>query len=76
MRVIVCKAEIFFVQGIRIIPFIRPWSTKTKIESDPSSAGGRSVRKSIEVWEKGHREIAVGIGTREGFVGWQLILNC
>jgi hypothetical protein len=38
---------IVFVQGHKIIPFERPWSTKTRIESYPST-GGRSVIKSIE----------------------------
>ena len=41
-----------FVQGIKITPFERPWSTTTKIESKLST-GGRSVIRSIEQLAKG-----------------------
>ena len=40
------------LQGVRITPFERPWSTTTKIKSYPSTSG-RLVIKSIEQITKG-----------------------
>jgi hypothetical protein len=36
-----------FVVGTNTTPFVRPWSTMTMIESEPSSVTGRSVMKSM-----------------------------
>ena len=55
------------VQGIRITPFIRLWSTMTKIESKLEERG-RSVMRSTESWWKG-REVEKGMGWRGGEVG-------
>ena len=55
------------VQGIRITPFVKPWSTTTKIKSKLEE-GGRSVIRSTESWQKG-REAEEGMGWREGEVG-------
>ena len=41
-----------FEQGMRITPFIRPWSTMTIKESCPFE-GGRSVTRSTESCLKG-----------------------
>ena len=49
------------LQGSKITPFKRPWSTMTKIESYPS-AGGRSVIKSIEQLAKGRRDLGPLVG--------------
>ena len=43
---------IVLLQGRRITPFVRPWSTTTNIESN-SSDGGRSVIRSIEQFANG-----------------------
>ena len=57
-----------FVQGIKITPFERPWSTMTKIKSKPST-GGRSVIRSIEQWAKGWVVFADSIGINAGCDG-------
>ena len=44
-----------FEQGMRITPFIRPWSTTTINESCPFD-GGRSVTRSTESCLKGRGE--------------------
>ena len=49
------------LQGTKITPFERPWSTTTKIESYPS-AGGRSVIKSIEQFANGRSNVAPSVG--------------
>src|SRR5271155_5728120 len=64
-----------FVQGIKITPFERPWSTTTKIESKPA-ARGRSVIRSIEQFAKGQVETGPGIGIKAGCEGDRSILNC
>ena len=43
---------IILLQGDKIIPFERPWSTMTRIESYPS-VNERSVIKSMEQLAKG-----------------------
>ena len=43
----VSSAVIVFEQGMRIIPFVNPWSTTTRMELCPFT-GGRSVMKSME----------------------------
>ena len=48
------------LQGSKITPFERPWSTMTKIESY-LSAGGRSVIKSIEQLANGHRDFGLSV---------------
>ena len=58
-----------FEQGMRIIPFVRLWSTTERIESRPWT-GGKSVIKSMERWVKGQVEVGPGIGRRAGRVGW------
>ena len=49
------------LQGSKITPFERPWSTTTKMESYPS-ASGRSVIKSIEQLANGHRDFGPSVG--------------
>ena len=48
------------LQGSKITPFKRPWSTMTKIESY-SSAGGRSVIKSMEQLANGRRDFGPSV---------------
>ena len=64
-----------FVQGIKITPFERPWSTTTKMESKLLT-GGRSMIKSIEQLAKGLITFADLMGIRAGCDGDPLILNC
>ena len=64
-----------FVQGDKITPFERPWSTMTKIESKPST-GGMSVMRSIEQLANGLVVAAASIGIKAGCEGEWLILNC
>ena len=45
-------ASMEFEQGMRITPFVRPWSTTTINESCPSD-GGRSVMRSTDSCLKG-----------------------
>ena len=71
----VSSAVIVFEHGIRIIPFVNPWSTTMRMESCPFT-GGRSVMKSIEQFTKGRVVGAPSVGRKEGFVGCQSILNC
>ena len=47
----VSSAVIVFEHGIRIIPFVNPWLTTTRMESYPFT-DGRSVMKSIEQFAK------------------------
>ena len=54
-------------QGIMITPFVRPWSTTTKIESLPRTLG-RSVTRSTEICLKGSIEDE-GMGLNGGLVG-------
>ena len=49
------------LQGSKITPFERPWSTTTKMESYPT-AGGRSVIKSIEQLANGRRDLGPSAG--------------
>ena len=49
------------LQGSKITPFERPWSTTTRIKSYPS-AGGRLVIKSMEQFAKGRVEVAPSVG--------------
>ena len=63
------------LQGIKITPFESPWSTMTRIESC-TSAGGRSVIKSIEQLANGLVDFAPSVGIYAGFAGDLLILNC
>ena len=68
-------AVMVLLQGHKIIPFIRPWSTMTIIESYPWDLG-KSVIKSIDIWAKG---LLVGdplIGIKGGLVRCLLILDC
>ena len=48
-------ASMVFEQGMRITPFVRPWSTTTINESCPLD-GGRSVIRSTESCLKGRGE--------------------
>ena len=52
---------IVLLQGDKITPFKRPWSTMTKMESHPS-ARGRSVMRSIEECAKGCIVCAPSVG--------------
>ena len=69
-----------FEQGVRITPFISPWSTMDKIMSRtvPVSRviGGRSVIKSMDRFVKGQVVVGPGTGLNDGADGFQLILNC
>ena len=67
-------ASMVLEQGVRITPFVSPWSTMTTTESWPSD-GGRSVMRSTDNCLKG-RVCKEGIGTRGGMVGWVLTLFC
>ena len=49
----VSLAVIVFLQGVKITPLVSPWSTMTKIESNPLT-GGKSVIKSMEQFANGH----------------------
>lgn len=71
----VSSAVISFVHGSRVTPFVRPWSTTTRIESYPFDEG-RPVMKSIKIWEKGRVFFGPSIGSSIGFVGCRLILYC
>ena len=69
------SASMVLLQGVRITPFVRPWSTTTKIESKLLDSG-RSVMKSVDTWAKGRFVVGFGLGTSVTLVGWRLILNC
>ena len=49
----VSSAVIVLLQGVKITLLVSPWSTTTRIESNPST-GGKSVMKSMEQFAKGH----------------------
>ena len=49
------------LQGSKITPFERPWSTMTKMELYPS-VGGRSVIKSIEQLANGRKDFGPSVG--------------
>ena len=57
-----------FEQGMKITPFVRPWSTTTINESCLFD-GGRSIMRSTESCLKGRGE-EDGIGVSGGWVGW------
>ena len=61
-------------QGMIITPFIRLWSTTTKIEFLLRTSG-RSVTRSTEICLKGSGEDE-GIRFSGGRVGWVLVLFC
>ena len=69
------SAVIVLLQGRRITPFVRPWSTTTSIESNPSDIG-RSVIKYMEQLAKGRVVLAPSTGINTGLDGFQSILNC
>ena len=60
-------ASMVFEQGVRITPFISPWSTTTTTKLWPSE-GGRSVIRSMEICLKGSN-CDKGMGIRGGIVG-------
>ena len=60
-------ASTVLLQGIKITPFVRPWSTTTIKESKLSHLG-RSVMKSVVTNEKG-RVASDLIGDRGGVIG-------
>ena len=66
-----------FEQGVRITPFVSPWSTMDKIASMTvpllSVTGGRSVIKSMDRFVKGHIIVRPGIRLNDGADGF---LNC
>ena len=66
---------IILSHGIRITPFVRPWSTTTNIESNPSD-NGRSIIKSIEQFANGWVDVASSTSKNAGFDGLWSILNC
>ena len=57
-KIIMAVSNVFivFLHSLSIIPFIRPWSTMTIIESNPSGDIDRMVRKTIDICEKGLEE--------------------
>ena len=57
------------LQGDKITPFERPWSTTTRMESYPS-ADGRSVIRSIEQLAKGLVDFAPSVGMYVFLVLW------
>ena len=57
-----------FEQGMRITPFVRPWSTTTINESCPLE-GGRSVTQLMESCLNGSGE-EEGMRVSGGRVGW------
>ena len=63
-----------FEHGMIITPFVRPWSTTTKIEFLLRTSG-RSVTRSTEICLKGSSEDD-GIGFSGGRMGWVLALFC
>ena len=67
-------ASMFLEHGILITPFIRLWSTMTKIESLLCTSR-RSVTRSTESCLNGRGKVE-GIGARGGQVGWVLTLFC
>src|ERR1700733_6172830 len=69
------SAVIVLLQGHKITPFVRPWSTTTMIESYPCDIG-KSVMKSIEIWAKGRPVPDPLIGIKGGEVGCRFILDC
>ena len=71
----VSLAVIVFEQGMRIIPFVNPWSTTTRMESYPFTSG-RSVMKSMEQFANGRVVKAPSVGMKEGLVDCRSILNC
>ena len=56
-----------FEQGMRITPFVRPWSTMT-IKESCLFEGGRSVTRSTDSCLKGRVEDE-GMGASRGRVG-------
>jgi len=64
-----------FEQGMKITPFVSPWSTMDKIESYPSIIG-KSVIIFIEQFANGRFNLPPWIGKNAGFVEFLLILNC
>ena len=66
---------IVLLQGRRITPLLRPWSTTTKIESYPFVIG-KSVMKSMEQYANGRVDLAPSVGMYAGFEGCRSILNC
>ena len=74
-RAATCSAVIIFEQGIKITPFVNPWSTITKRESSPLTIG-RSVIISMEQLANGLVVWAPSVGMYAGCEGCQLILNC
>ena len=69
-----------FEQGVRITPFISPWSTMDRIMSSmvplSSVISRRSVIKSMDKFTKGWVVVGPGTGLNDGADGFQLILNC
>ena len=70
-----CSAVTVFEQGIKITPFVSPWLTITKRESNPLTIG-RSVIMSIEQLANGLVVWAPLVGMYAGCEGCQSILNC
>jgi len=71
----VVSAVVVLLQGMRITPLLRPWSTTTKIESNPFTRG-KSVMKSIEQYANGRVDFAPSVGMNAGLDGCLSILNC
>ena len=63
------------LQGMRITPFVWPWSTTAKIKSYPPKVG-KSVIISMEQLAKGLVDFAPSKGKYDGWDGFWLILNC
>ena len=60
-------ASMVLEQGMMITPFIRPWSTTTKMEFNLSTSG-RSVTRSTESCLKG-RDMVEAMGFKGGQTG-------
>jgi hypothetical protein len=66
----VALTVIVLLQGIKIAPLVRPWSTTTMIESQPLFSG-----KSVVTMLNGC-VVVVLIGESGGVVGWVLTFIC
>ena len=69
------SAVIVLEQGMRITPFVSPWSTTDRIESCPW-LGGRLVMKSADIFAKGLLDFGPSIGAKGATVERRRILNC
>ena len=66
INIFAMSLEVAFSEvGVKITPFVRPWSTTDSMASKPEG-GGRLVMRSQEIWAKGRREEEGSIGINGG----------